>query len=70
VRREWTIRLLLVAGLAVLALLAFDGWRSTNVTDKPCTADGRLGPNGQMYGRDPNHECKFVDEHGNVLPGQ
>ena len=69
-RREWTIWLLLAAGLAVVALLAFDAWSSTSVSDKPCTAEGRIGQNGQTYGRDPDHDCKFVDEHGNVLPGQ
>lgn len=35
-----------------------------------CTADARIGPDGKLYGRDPAHECKFVDDHGNELPGQ
>jgi hypothetical protein len=35
-----------------------------------CTADGRLGPNGETFGRDPAQGCKFVDLDGNVLPGQ
>lgn len=35
-----------------------------------CTADGRIGPDGQTYGRDPRQGCKFVDENGQVLPDQ
>lgn len=33
-----------------------------------CTAEGRIGPNGEIYGRDPTQGCQFVDEDGNVLP--
>jgi hypothetical protein len=39
-------------------------------TSNLCTADARRGPNGQLYVRDPNQECKFVDERGEVLPDQ
>jgi hypothetical protein len=39
-------------------------------TSNLCTADARRGPKGQLYGRDPNQGCKFVDERGQVLPGQ
>jgi hypothetical protein len=35
-----------------------------------CTSDALLGPEGQSYGRDPDQGCKFVDEHGEVLPDQ
>jgi len=62
--------LLIAAGLAVVLLLAVDAWNSTSRSDRACTSDGLMGPNGQTYGRDPNHDCKFVDEHGNVVPGQ
>jgi hypothetical protein len=37
---------------------------------KFCTADGLIGPAGNVYGRDIHQGCKFVDENGDVLPGQ
>lgn len=32
-----------------------------------CTDDGLAGPDGQVYGRDPNQDCQFVDENGDVV---
>jgi len=59
----------ILIGVMLLAVVMFVSWHGTGET-KFCTAEGRIGPEGQVYGRDPGHECKFVDEHGNVLPGQ
>jgi hypothetical protein len=33
----------------------------------PCEADGRLGPNGETYVRDPDRWCQFVDGNGVVI---
>jgi hypothetical protein len=53
-------------GLSVMMLDTFDR------TDSPrfCTLDGMATADGRVYGRDPNQDCKFVDEDGRVLPGQ
>lgn len=56
----------LVLVLVVLAIIA----DSLRTEERFCPADGRLGPDGQVYGRDPDKDCKFVDENGRVLPGQ
>ena len=39
-------------------------------TRRFCTTDARRGRNGELYGRDPNQGCKFVDDRGQVLPDQ
>jgi hypothetical protein len=57
-----------------LGLIAAGSWFVGSGTSSPtstfCTAEARIGPNGEMYGRDPGKGCKFVDADGNVLPGQ
>ena len=37
-----------------------------------CTTEGMLGPNGELmpYSRDGSQGCKWVDEDGDLLPGQ
>lgn len=72
--RRWTVVRLLIASCAVVAVLggaaiALDTFDRTKPA-KFCTADGMLGPDGEVYGRDPDQDCKFVDEDGRVLPGQ
>jgi len=59
----------------VLALIAGTGCgdesKADNI-DRPvaCTDDQMVGPDGQRYGRDPSQGCKFVDDDGDVVPGQ
>ena len=35
-----------------------------------CTADGLIGDDGEIYGRDPDQGCRFVDQFGRVLSGE
>lgn len=66
-RRRYIVLVLLVTGfLAVAAFVALGGGGEPVF----CTADGRIGPSGEIYGRSASHDCKFVDDEGNVLPGQ
>jgi hypothetical protein len=62
--------LIVAASVLVVVALAIAMVNARRSEDRFCSADGRLGPNGQIYGRDPNQGCKFVDESGEVLPGQ
>lgn len=55
--------------VAVLGLLSVVLLRSDGEPGRGCTADARLGPNGQTYGRDPERKCHFIDENGNDLGG-
>lgn len=62
-----------VVVFAVLGLIVAAAWfvgGSPNDSLPFCTAEGLVGPNGQIYGRSNEHDCRFVDEDGNVLPGQ
>lgn len=65
---------MVLAGVVLLVLLVaglgftFIGREESE--ERFCTAEGRIGPNGEMYGRDVNQGCKFVDDDGNVLPDQ
>jgi hypothetical protein len=56
----------------VLALIGAAAWfiGGSPAEETFCKADGRLGPNGEVYGRDPDQGCRFVDADGDVLPGQ
>lgn len=54
--------------MAVVALLAV-ALGSDPEPGKGCTTDARMGPNGEIYGRDPDRNCHFVDEQGNDLGG-
>ena len=67
---RFTVAALVLACLILGAIALFTLGGRGDAPPKFCTAEGRLGPNGQVYGRDAAHDCKFVDEHGNVLPGQ
>ena len=62
------VRLAVVA----VAVCVTIGFVAILVTQQPrhCKWDTRAGPEGQSYGRDPDQDCKFVDDDGNVLPGQ
>jgi hypothetical protein len=62
--------LVLAASILLVVALAIVIANARRTDDRFCTADGRLGPDGQIYGRDPNKGCRFVDENGRVLPGQ
>ena len=57
----------MAAGLAGLALAATG---AVVALDEPetsfCTADGLIGPNGEMYGR-RHPDCQFVDDDGNLV---
>ena len=73
VRSERRWRLLAIKLALVLTLVlavAFVGLDHRHQPSKFCTADGRLGPDGQVYGRDAKQGCRFVDEQGKVLPDQ
>lgn len=60
-----------VAVFAFFALLAAAAWFiGGNPGQVVCELDGLSGPNGEVYHRDPNQDCTFVDLDGNVLPGQ
>lgn len=67
-----TRRWYLVLALLVAILIATATFLATGDGDDPvfCTADARIGPSGETYGRSAAHDCKFVDDKGNVLPGQ
>ena len=55
----------------VLALIGAAAWFVGGSTSSPdCKLDARTGPNGEVYGRSGEHDCQFVDDEGNVLPGQ
>lgn len=64
--RWWPPLLVLTVFVAVFAwdLVGFGG----DDFGAFCTADGRLGPNGQIYSRDPAQNCQFADDNGNLLP--
>jgi hypothetical protein len=32
-----------------------------------CSADARIGPNGELYGRSGDADCRFVDARGHVV---
>lgn len=51
-------------------LLAAAAWFIGGGAETPCETDGRLGPNGETYVRDPDRWCQFVDGDGTVLPDQ
>ncbi len=58
---------IVIAAFALVAVVAWFAVRPAAPTG--CTADGLQGPNGEVYGRDPDQGCRFVDQHGNVVPG-
>ena len=62
-----------VVVFAVIGLVAAAAWfvgGSPSSSPTTCQGDARLGPNGEVYGRSGEHDCRFVDADGNVLPGQ
>lgn len=58
---------LFAAAAVAVGLVAFV---DSDDAERFCTAEGLIGENGQIYGRDPAQGCQFVDENGDVLPGQ
>jgi hypothetical protein len=47
------------------------GWFATHRPEpvrRVCHADGVIGPDGTMYGRDPSRNCELVDSQGNPPP--
>jgi len=55
----------------VLALIGAAAWFvGGSSSTSECTLDARTGPNGEVYGRSAEHDCRFVDADGNVLPDQ
>lgn len=68
--RRWWLAVLGVVVVAGGGLYVYA--ESTDPVSTFCTADGYLGPNGEMmpYTRDHNQGCKWVDEDGDLLPGQ
>jgi hypothetical protein len=65
--RRWMVATVLVLLLLVIGVVLI---RPRPGPTRMCTADGLVGPNGTIYGRDFRQGCKFVDERGRVLPGQ
>jgi hypothetical protein len=69
-RRRWRPDpwLVAVAGVAAIAAISY-----VVLDEEPepeegfCTADGHLNP---TYHRDPDQDCLWVDEDGNVVPDQ
>lgn len=55
--------------VAVVGLLAVALLHAGGEPGRSCSADARLGPDGQSYGRDPERTCHFIDENGNDLGG-
>jgi hypothetical protein len=60
----------LTAAVLLVVALAVAMSKARGTEERFCTTEGLIGPNGHIYGRDPNHGCKFVDENGKDLPGQ
>lgn len=62
---RWRAVIALALASALLAIvLIVTRYDSTPVF---CTGEGMIGQNGQLYGRSSKHDCKFIDEHGDVL---
>lgn len=56
--------ILLFIGIGVA--LAFATLVGGQGTIPICTAEGRLGPDGAVYGRDPTQQCQFVNDQGEL----
>lgn len=64
--RRW----LVVIGLAVLVLAtvaAIDASFGADPEETFCTAEGLIGPHGEVYGRSASRGCQFVDSDGDLL---
>ncbi len=69
-REDDTRRWALPIGVLVAVVLVSGAVAIGISDDGPtfCTAEGMIGDNGQIYGRDPNQSCEFVDENGKIVP--
>ena len=67
-RRCW----LALLGVVVLSGSLYVHADSVDPVSTFCTTEGMLGPNGELmpYSRDGSQGCKWVDEDGDLLPGQ
>lgn len=61
---------LAVIGLAILVpatIAVIDASFGTDPEEIFCTAEGLIGPNGEMHGRSTSQGCQFVDDEGNLV---
>ena len=56
------MRTVLVAVLVGVGALAACGSDDDSEPQTFCPADALLGPNGESFGRDPDQDCRFVDD--------
>lgn len=64
--RRWALPIGVIVAVVLVAGAVAIGTRDDGPTF--CTAEGMIGDNGQIYGRDPNQGCEFVDENGKIVP--
>lgn len=61
---------LVVIGLAILVpatIAVVDDSFGTDAEEIFCTAEGLIGPDGEVYGRSTSQVCQFVDGEGSLL---
>lgn len=59
--------LMVVAVLAVVGAAAFFLTADEEPASTVCWAEVLSGPNGESYVRDPQRDCQFVDERGDLV---
>jgi len=61
---------LVVIGFAILVpatVAVIDASFGADPEEIFCTAEGLIGPNGEVHGRSTSRGCQFVDAEGNLL---
>ena len=64
-RGRW---MLAAVGLAAVAGVSYVVLDEETEAERFCTTEGRIDPEGGVYRRDPEQDCAWVDDDGNLVP--